>query len=133
MPSTPWLRPHFSNLKPRIEHYEDTGCEVADSCLDCPLPRCKYDDMAWYAKHRRMASDFRIVQAIEEEKPVGSAGSGQVRHHYAHGVSHLAALPAGGAGAVGHGNGGILPLGGLIDAPAGSARSRAPASHGCPG
>lgn len=59
--------PALFESEPRIEHYEDTGCEVADSCLDCPLPRCKYDDMAWYAKHRRMASDFRIVQAIEEE------------------------------------------------------------------
>lgn len=53
--------------EPRIEHYEDTGCEVAGNCLDCPLPRCKYDDMAWYAKYRRMASDFRIVRAIEQE------------------------------------------------------------------
>ena len=25
-------------------HYEDTGCEASDSCLDCPLPFCKYDD-----------------------------------------------------------------------------------------
>ena len=23
--------------------FEDTGCEVADACLACPLPSCKYD------------------------------------------------------------------------------------------
>lgn len=53
--------------EPRIEHYEDTGCEVSGSCLGCPLPRCKHDDMAWYSRYRRMASDFRIVQTIEAE------------------------------------------------------------------
>ncbi|MEX0749434.1 MAG: hypothetical protein WD359_01380 [Dehalococcoidia bacterium] len=23
--------------------YRDTGCDLAPSCLNCPLPRCKYD------------------------------------------------------------------------------------------
>jgi len=23
--------------------YPDTGCELASSCLNCPLPQCKYD------------------------------------------------------------------------------------------
>ena len=23
--------------------FEDTGCELADACLTCPMPRCKYD------------------------------------------------------------------------------------------
>ena len=59
--------PAILESEPRIEYYEDTGCEVAESCLDCPLPRCKYDDMAWFARYRRMAKDFRIVQAIEAE------------------------------------------------------------------
>lgn len=26
--------------------YVDTGCEVAPWCLECPLPRCKYEDSA---------------------------------------------------------------------------------------
>jgi transposase-like protein len=25
-------------------HWKDTGCEVAPSCLNCPLIRCKYDE-----------------------------------------------------------------------------------------
>ena len=33
---------------PEFYHYEDTGCEVSSSCLDCPLPQCKYDDPAWF-------------------------------------------------------------------------------------
>lgn len=24
--------------------YVDTGCEVAPRCLECPLPRCKYEE-----------------------------------------------------------------------------------------
>ena len=28
---------------PEFYHYEDTGCEVSDACLNCPLPQCKYD------------------------------------------------------------------------------------------
>jgi len=28
---------------PEDADYRDTGCELAPSCLRCPLPRCKYD------------------------------------------------------------------------------------------
>ena len=48
-------------------HYEDDGCEVAASCLACPLPRCKYDDMRWYERNRRLANDLRITAVIERE------------------------------------------------------------------
>ncbi len=29
---------------PENIHYEDTGCEAAPRCLECPLPRCRYDE-----------------------------------------------------------------------------------------
>ncbi len=48
-------------------HYEDTGCEASDSCLDCPLPFCKYDDPAWYQRNRRLARDFRILRVMAQE------------------------------------------------------------------
>ena len=48
-------------------HYEDNGCEVSSSCLDCPLPVCRYDAPGWYIRNRRLARDFRIVQVIERE------------------------------------------------------------------
>ncbi len=48
-------------------HYVDTGCEVSDSCLDCPLPKCRYDDPAWYQRNRRLARDFRIVKTMQQE------------------------------------------------------------------
>ena len=48
-------------------HYEDTGCEVSDSCLDCPLPQCRHDDPSWYLRNRRLARDFRIVRTMQLE------------------------------------------------------------------
>ena len=53
--------------EPSIEHYEDNGCEVAATCLECPLPRCKFDDMEWFGKYRRLARDLRIASIIDEE------------------------------------------------------------------
>lgn len=48
-------------------HYADTGCEASDSCLDCPLPQCKYDDPAWYHRNRRLTRDFRIIHVMQQE------------------------------------------------------------------
>ena len=48
-------------------HYADDGCEVAASCLACPLPRCKYDDIRWYERNRRLANDLRMTAVIERE------------------------------------------------------------------
>lgn len=36
--------------KPRVDalpentHYADTGCDYYPSCLNCPLPRCRYEE-----------------------------------------------------------------------------------------
>ena len=51
---------------PEFYHYEDTGCEVAAACLDCPLPQCKYDDPAWFQRNRRLARDFKIWSAMQQ-------------------------------------------------------------------
>ena len=49
---------------PEFYHYEDTGCEVAESCLKCPLPQCKYDDPAWFQRNRRLAKDLKVMSAM---------------------------------------------------------------------
>jgi transcriptional regulator of acetoin/glycerol metabolism len=33
-----------TDLPPEYCHYKDEGCEFLDSCLDCPLPHCLYDE-----------------------------------------------------------------------------------------
>jgi len=32
------------DLPPEYCHYRDEGCEFADACLNCPLPKCIYDE-----------------------------------------------------------------------------------------
>jgi len=32
------------DLPPEYCHYRDEGCEFADSCLNCPLEKCIYDE-----------------------------------------------------------------------------------------
>ena len=31
------------DLPPEYCHYKDEGCELAESCLNCPFPGCIYD------------------------------------------------------------------------------------------
>jgi hypothetical protein len=52
---------------PEQTHYADNGCEVSSSCLHCPLPKCKYDDPAWYQAYRRQARDLQVAAAYREE------------------------------------------------------------------
>ena len=48
-------------------HYEDTGCEISSSCLNCPLPQCKYDDPSWFQRHRRIARDMNVWSTMRSE------------------------------------------------------------------
>ena len=52
---------------PELYVYQDTGCEVSASCLNCPLPQCKYDDPLWYQRHRRMAQDLNMWTTMRLE------------------------------------------------------------------
>ncbi len=52
---------------PESASYPDTGCEVSPSCLRCPLPQCKYDDPAWFQRNRRLARDFKIWSAMQQD------------------------------------------------------------------
>ena len=31
------------DLPPEFVHYQDEGCDLADSCLNCPFPYCVYE------------------------------------------------------------------------------------------
>ena len=52
---------------PEVMSYHDTGCEVSPSCLQCPLPQCKYDDPLWYQQLKRQGRDQEILVAHAEE------------------------------------------------------------------
>ncbi len=32
------------DLLPEYSHYQDEGCELAESCLNCPFPKCVYEE-----------------------------------------------------------------------------------------
>ncbi|GIT13834.1 MAG: hypothetical protein CM1200mP35_06540 [Chloroflexota bacterium] len=49
-------------------YYEDTGCEVSQACLNCPLPQCKYDDPARFQRHQRLIKDLKVLTAMRLEK-----------------------------------------------------------------
>lgn len=46
---------------PEYAHYEDTGCDLSPSCLECPLEKCKYDDPLWATQQK---ASRRIEQFI---------------------------------------------------------------------
>ena len=94
---------------PELCHYEDTGCEASESCLGCPLPKCKHDDPLWYQRNRRLAKDFQVMYTIQleglsvEEAAERFSGNGKDRIPYAAtlpGVSHRVPAAGGGAGGV---------------------------------
>ena len=47
---------------PENFHYRDTGCELAPSCLQCPLALCKYDDPNWGKRASKVGRDMEIVR-----------------------------------------------------------------------
>ena len=56
--------PNLDTL-PENLHYNDTGCEVFSSCLECPLPQCKYDDPSWYHQFKQDSRDEAILDTYK--------------------------------------------------------------------
>ena len=59
------------DLPPEYCRYRDEGCELADSCLDCPFPKCIYEEpggMQRWLKRRRERDMVRLH--VVEGKPV---------------------------------------------------------------
>lgn len=51
-----------SDTLPENTRYADDGCEVAISCLQCPLSMCKYDDPGWLRREDRRRRDDEIFR-----------------------------------------------------------------------
>ena len=67
---TTYLFPTRSNTLPEHTHYKDDGCDVSPSCLDCPLPLCKYDDPGWVQRESKRVRDDSIYRARLDGDPV---------------------------------------------------------------
>jgi hypothetical protein len=64
------LAPVRSDTLPENTRYRDDGCDASATCLDCPLPLCKYDDPGWLQRESRRTRDDAIFRLRQERVPV---------------------------------------------------------------
>ena len=55
------------DLPPEYCHYRDEGCEFADSCLNCPLTKCIYDEPGGRQRWLKRQRDRQIVRLFTVE------------------------------------------------------------------
>jgi len=64
------------DLPPEYCRYQDEGCEFANSCLDCPLATCIYDEPRGRQRYTKRLRDKEIVRLFTtEEKEVKKLAS----------------------------------------------------------
>ena len=52
---------------PEYVDWADTGCDLYSSCLNCPLPRCRYDDPGGAPAMLRTGRDEAILRYASQE------------------------------------------------------------------
>jgi hypothetical protein len=62
------------DLRPEYIHYRDEGCELADSCLNCPFPRCLYDEPRGKQRWLKRIRDREISRLFENGSGTGELG-----------------------------------------------------------
>ncbi len=55
------------DLPPEYCRYRDEGCELANSCLDCPFPQCIYDQPGGRQRWLKKQRDREIVRLFITE------------------------------------------------------------------
>ena len=55
-----------SDALPEYLDYRDTGCDLAPSCLRCPLARCRYDEPGGARRLLQSSRDGAVRQRREE-------------------------------------------------------------------
>ena len=60
-------QPNELDLPPEYCHYRDEGCEFADSCLNCPLSKCIYDEPGGRQRWLKRQRDRQIVSLFTIE------------------------------------------------------------------
>ena len=54
------------DLPPEYCHYRDEGCEFSVSCLDCPFPKCIYDQPGGRQRWLNRFRDRELVKLFAE-------------------------------------------------------------------
>ncbi|MBA7529911.1 hypothetical protein ES705_22110 [subsurface metagenome] len=52
------------DLPPEFCHYQDNGCEFADSCLNCPFTECLYAEPGGQAALAEVFEGWSGVKAV---------------------------------------------------------------------
>ena len=55
------------DLPPEYCRYKDEGCELAESCLNCPFPSCIYDEPGGKQHLLKRQRDREIVRLFKKE------------------------------------------------------------------
>jgi hypothetical protein len=55
------------DLPPEFCRYRDEGCELADSCLNCPFPQCIYEQPRGKQRWLKRARDCEIVRLFNSK------------------------------------------------------------------
>jgi hypothetical protein len=58
----------LQDVVPEHFPYSDTGCEISQFCLRCPLPQCKYDDPGGLHRERRKKRDQEVLSRLQEDR-----------------------------------------------------------------
>ena len=53
---------------PEFIPYKDDGCDISPSCLQCPLPKCRYDDPGWFRREVKAKRDQEVLKMRDEER-----------------------------------------------------------------
>ncbi len=67
--SPPKPRTRHDSL-PEFTRYRDDGCDISESCLTCPLPRCRYEQPGGLRALLNEKRDRQIIQLRLKGVPV---------------------------------------------------------------
>ena len=56
-----------TDLPPEYCHYRDDGCEFAGACLNCPFPKCVYDQPGGRQRWLKSRRDREIARLFAAE------------------------------------------------------------------
>jgi hypothetical protein len=63
----PLERPLRIDALPEYVDYVDRGCDLYPSCLNCPLPRCRYEEPGGAAAILRTGRDASILRLAAQD------------------------------------------------------------------
>lgn len=66
----PTTAPQQNDLRPEYCQYRDEGCEYAKSCLECPFPKCLYEEPRGRQRWMKQTRDREIKRLFKKGKKV---------------------------------------------------------------